>query len=93
MKYDTIVVSLLRKSDKILDGFGCVFWKKFESDISEIRGEENFWVRHRLMLGFRFQDFASLFFVWKDPYRATMGWRNTQKQEFRGRKIFSQGIY
>ena len=47
MEYDTIIVSLLGESDKVLDSLGCCLWVELEDDVSVIGREFYFWIGHR----------------------------------------------
>jgi hypothetical protein len=46
MEYDTIIVSLLGESNKVLYSLRSCRWEEFESDISEGCGEEDLRIGH-----------------------------------------------
>ena len=46
MEDNAIIISLFHESSKVFDRFWGVLWEKFEGDISEVGGEEDFWIWH-----------------------------------------------
>ena len=46
MEYNSIIVSLLREADEVLDCLGCTLRIELEDDITEVGGELDFWIGH-----------------------------------------------